>query len=178
MKHKIFNGLKQTYSNLGLSNEILQAQAEALEALGFVTDKNLATVIQGQKTFLTSLQSGIDRRVTDAVVKAGREALAKPESPTPPGSPASSSSGLTAEEVTQIVAKQIKPLAQAVRTIQTQTSAEKRNTEASTQAKQPALPDCFISILHLPTDTNLENYFKGVEQRLANIALGRNNNLG
>lgn len=70
MKEKIFQVLKLAYSNLGLSDEILQGQADALSALGLVTEDNLATVVQGQKTFLTSLQSGIDRRVTDAVNKA------------------------------------------------------------------------------------------------------------
>ena len=70
MKEKIFQALKLAYSNLGLSDEILQGQADALSALGLVTEDNLATVVQGQKTFLTSLQSGIDRRVTDAVNKA------------------------------------------------------------------------------------------------------------
>lgn len=48
----------------------MQGQAEALEATGLVTDDNLATIVQGQKAFLSSLQSGIDKRVTDAVNKA------------------------------------------------------------------------------------------------------------
>ncbi len=49
----------------------MQGQADALSALGLVTEDNLATVVQGaKKRFLTSLQSGIDRRVTDAVNKA------------------------------------------------------------------------------------------------------------
>lgn len=73
MKDKIFNSLKQNYSNLGLSDEILQGQAEALANTGFVTDDNLQTVIDGQKAFLASLQSGIDKRVTDAVNKAKGE---------------------------------------------------------------------------------------------------------
>lgn len=70
MKDKIFNSLKQNYSNLGLSDEILKGQAEALANTGFVTDENLQAVVDGQKTFLSSLQSGIDKRVTDAVNKA------------------------------------------------------------------------------------------------------------
>lgn len=41
-----------------------------MAAIGLVTDDNLATVVQGQKAFLASLQSGIDKRVTDAVNKA------------------------------------------------------------------------------------------------------------
>lgn len=73
MKDKIFNSLKQNYSNLGLSDEILKGQAEALANTGFVTDENLQAVVDGQKTFLSSLQSGIDERVTDAVNKAKGE---------------------------------------------------------------------------------------------------------
>lgn len=73
MKDKIFNLLKQTYLNLGLSDDILQGQAEALANTGLVTDDNLQAVIDGQKTFLSSLQSGIDKRVTDAVNKAKGE---------------------------------------------------------------------------------------------------------
>ena len=61
MKDKIFNSLKQNYSNLGLSDEILKGQAEALANTGFVTDENLQAVVDGQKTFLSSLQSGIDK---------------------------------------------------------------------------------------------------------------------
>ena len=70
MKEKIYQLLKQAYSNLGLSDDILQGHAEALDATGLVTDENLAAIVAAQKTFLSSLQSGIDKRVTDAVNKA------------------------------------------------------------------------------------------------------------
>lgn len=70
MKEKIFQLLKQAYSPLGLGDVILQAQAEALDALGFVTDENVSDVVAKQKTFLEGLQKGNDKRVTDAVAKA------------------------------------------------------------------------------------------------------------
>lgn len=70
MKEKIFNALKQAYSSLGLGDEILQGHAESLEATGLVTDENLNVVVSSQKTFLSSLQSGMDKRVTDAINKA------------------------------------------------------------------------------------------------------------
>lgn len=70
MKEKIFQALKQAYSNLGLSDDIFQGHSEALEATGLVTEDNLATIVAAQKAFLSSLQSGIDKRVTDAVNKA------------------------------------------------------------------------------------------------------------
>ncbi len=70
MKEKIFESLKREYSNLGLGDDILQGHAESLAATGFVTDENLNAVISSQKTFLSSLQSGMDKRVTDAINKA------------------------------------------------------------------------------------------------------------
>lgn len=70
MKEKIFNALKQEYKFLGLSDEILQGHANALAAIGLVTDENLSIVVSAQKDFLTGLQSGIDKRVTSAREKA------------------------------------------------------------------------------------------------------------
>lgn len=77
MKEKIFQKLKQGYSHLGLGDGVLLAHAEALNAMGLVTDENIETVIAAQKTFLENLQSENDRRVTDATAKA--RATAKKE---------------------------------------------------------------------------------------------------
>lgn len=51
MKEKIFNALKQEYKALGLSDEILQGHANALAAIGLVTDENLSAVVAAQKDF-------------------------------------------------------------------------------------------------------------------------------
>lgn len=59
MKQKILDGLKQKYSNLGLSNEILEGQAEMLSS--FATDDNLATIIEGQEKALKAIQSTNDK---------------------------------------------------------------------------------------------------------------------
>ena len=59
MKQKILDGLKQKYSNLGLSNEILEGQAEMLSS--FATDDNLATLIEGQEKALKAFQSASDK---------------------------------------------------------------------------------------------------------------------
>lgn len=40
MKEKIFNQLKQDFSKLGLSDEILQSVASSLDAMGLITDDN------------------------------------------------------------------------------------------------------------------------------------------
>lgn len=70
MKEKIFQKLKQGYSHLGLGDEVLQAHAESLAALGFVTDENIDNVVNAQKTFLEGLQKNYDKRVTSATAKA------------------------------------------------------------------------------------------------------------
>lgn len=74
MKEKLFQALKQAYSQLGLGDSILQAQADSLSALGFVTDENLQNVVSAQKDFLTSLQKTADKRVSDAIAKAKTDA--------------------------------------------------------------------------------------------------------
>ena len=65
MKEKIYNQLKQEYSRLGLSDELLQSVAASLEATGLVTDENLATVVKGQENMLKSYQSNFDKLRTE-----------------------------------------------------------------------------------------------------------------
>lgn len=70
MTKKIFEALKQAYKSLGLGDVVLQAQAEALNATGLVTDENLETIVASQKGWLESLQKSNDKRVADAINKA------------------------------------------------------------------------------------------------------------
>lgn len=74
MKEKIFQLLKREYAHLGLSDEILMAQAESLDGLGLVTDENLSTIVASQKTFLEKLQKANDGRVDEAVKTARSKA--------------------------------------------------------------------------------------------------------
>lgn len=76
MKEKIFQKLKQGFSNLGLGDEVLQAHAGSLAATGLVTDENIDNVVNAQKPFLESLQRNYDTRVTSATAKA-KEAAKK-----------------------------------------------------------------------------------------------------
>lgn len=69
MKDKILNALKQEYSYLGLGDNVLNAQAETLASLGFVTDENLDAVVKAQATGLKAVQAANDKRVADALAK-------------------------------------------------------------------------------------------------------------
>lgn len=70
MNKKLFTQLKQAYASLGLGDDFLQAQADALAVSGFVTDENLETIVTSQKAFLESVQKSNDKRVTEAVKKS------------------------------------------------------------------------------------------------------------
>lgn len=70
MKDKLFNALKQTYPQFGLSDEILKHHAAMLAATGVVNDENLATIVAGQKDYFQGLQAENDKRATTAVAKA------------------------------------------------------------------------------------------------------------
>jgi hypothetical protein len=73
MKDKIFAALKQEYSNLGLGDTLLQAQAESLANLGFVTDENLEAIVKAQANGLKAIQAANDKRVGDALAKSAKE---------------------------------------------------------------------------------------------------------
>lgn len=74
MKEKIFQKLKTKYSALGLGDEILMAHAGMLAAVGFVTDDNMDSVVDGQKDFLEGLQKANDKRATEAAKTAKENA--------------------------------------------------------------------------------------------------------
>ena len=74
MKDKIFQKLKTKYSSLGLGDEILLAHAEMLASVGFVTDDNMDSIVDGQKSFLEGLQKANDKRATEAAETAKKNA--------------------------------------------------------------------------------------------------------
>lgn len=65
MKEKIYNQLKQEFSKLGLSDELLQSVAASIDSTELVTDENLATVVKGQENMLKSYQSNLDKLRTE-----------------------------------------------------------------------------------------------------------------
>lgn len=74
MKEKIFQLLKTKFSSLGLGDEILQAHADMLASMGFVTEDNVETIVSGQEKFLKDLQKSNDKRATEAAETAKKNA--------------------------------------------------------------------------------------------------------
>lgn len=74
MRDKIFQKLKTKYSALGLGDEILLAHADMLANIGFVTDDNIDSIVDGQDKFLKDLQKANDKRATEAAETAKKNA--------------------------------------------------------------------------------------------------------
>ena len=166
MKTKIFNALKQAYSNLGLGDEVLQEHAGALVATGVITEENIATVVQGQKAFLSSIQTTLDKARTDRT-KADKEAKEKADREAAEAA-AKGVEPTQAEIIAKAVADAIKPFADKLTGFETQSATEKRTAEIMAKAKEYGVPDTFASKLGIPSDANLDDYFKGVKQDFVN----------
>lgn len=92
LKERMANKLKELYSNLGFSQEVLTSVTEsAIDGLS--SDVDDAAIESRAKAFggmLKSFQTNTERRVTEAVRKATDEKVkgGKPEEPTPSDEPA------------------------------------------------------------------------------------------
>lgn len=175
MKEKIFQALKLAYTNLGLSDEILQGHADALTVTGLVTDDNLATVVQGQKTFLSSLQSGIDKRVTDAVNKAkekgGEAASGGEQTKTQPNNEEPE----WFKQYKQQQEERFSSLQKENETFKAEKSRAERNTLISSKAKELGIPEWRMKEGFAITDemdeTAINTYLSGIKQNIVTAGL-------
>ena len=172
MKEKIFQALKLAYVNLGLSDEILQGQADALAAIGLVTDDNLATVVQGQKAFLASLQSGIDKRVTDAVNKAKEKEAAsggEQNKQQPNEEPE------WFKQYKQQQEERFSSLQEENETFKAEKLRAERNALISSKAKELGIPEWRMKEGFAITDemdeTAINTYLSGVKQNIVTLSL-------
>lgn len=170
MKDKIYQGLKQTFSaKYGVGDDIYLGVAESLASTGLVTDENLATVIQGQDATLKGHQANFDRwNSENSNYKKQIDELKKPN-PKYVEPTQGESKQVTAEDIATLVANAIKPYSDKVSEFKTNLVAERRSAEIATIAKGCGIPESFISRLNIPSDANLNDYFKGVQQDFANI---------
>lgn len=178
MKDKIFNLLKQTYSNLGLSDDILQGQAEALANTGLVTDDNLQAVVDGQKSFLSSLQSGIDKRVTDAVNKAKGEK--KEES--------AAGGGQTKTEpdfqklIDEAIAAKLSPIQEELNAYKAKDQQTARANMIASKAKELGIPEWRakegFAITPEMDEAAIGSYLAGIKQNIVTAGLESSNASG
>lgn len=166
MKDKIFNLLKQTYSSFGLSDDILQGQAEALANTGLVTDDNLQAVIDGQKPFLSSLQSGIDKRVTGAVNKAKAE---KKEGAADGGEQTKTEPDLQ-KLIEEAIAAKLSPIQEELNAYKAKEQQDARANMIASKAKELGIPEWRVkegfAISENMDETAVSSYLTNVKQNL------------
>lgn len=178
MKDKIFNLLKQSYSNFGLSDDILQGQAEALANTGLVTEDNLQTVVDGQKTFLSSLQSGIDKRVTDAVNKAKGE---KKEESAGGGEQKKNEPDLQ-KMIEEALATKLSPIQEELNAYKTREQQAARANMIASKAKELGIPEWRaregFAITPEMDEAAINSYLASVKQNIVTAGLESSNASG
>ena len=130
MNQKIFQKLKQSYSYIGLAENVLQMHADALAATGFVTEENIDEVVSKQKSYLEGLQKYNDTRVGEALKKAAEKATKDAEE----------KARLAAEEAARKKQEELeKNLPDSVKTFMEQVKADREaEKKAQEAAKQEA----------------------------------------
>ncbi len=178
MKDKIFNLLKQTYSSFGLSDDILQGQAEALANTGLVTDDNLQAVIDGQKPFLSSLQSGIDKRVTDAVNKAKAE---KKEDAAAGGEQTKTEPDLQ-KLIEEAIAAKLSPIQEELNAYKAKEQQGARANMIASKAKELGIPEWRakegFAITPEMDEAAITSYLASVKQNIVTAGLESSNTSG
>ena len=178
MKDKIFNLLKQTYSNFGLSDDILQGQAEAWANTGLVTDDNLQAVIDGQKPFLSSLQSGIDKRVTDAVNKAKAE---KKEDAAAGGEQTKTEPDLQ-KLIEEAIAAKLSPIQEELNAYKAKEQQGARANMIASKAKELGIPEWRakegFAITPEMDEAAIMSYLASVKQNIVTAGLESSNTSG
>lgn len=178
MKDKIFNLLKQTYSNFGLSDDILQGQAEAWANTGLVTDDNLQAVIDGQKPFLSSLQSGIDKRVTDAVNKAKAE---KKEDAAAGGEQTKTEPDLQ-KLIEEAIAAKLSPIQEELNAYKAKEQQGARANMIASKAKELGIPEWRakegFAITPEMDEAAITSYLASVKQNIVTAGLESSNTSG
>ena len=178
MKDKIFNLLKQTYSSFGLSDDILQGQAEALANTGLVTDDNLQAVIDGQKPFLSSLQSGIDKRVTDAVNKTKAE---KKEGTAAGGEQTKTEPDLQ-KLIEEAIAAKLSPIQEELNAYKAKEQQGARANMIASKAKELGIPEWRakegFAITPEMDEAAITSYLASVKQNIVTAGLESSNTSG
>ena len=197
MKNQLFSKLKQAYASLGLGDDFLQAQADSLAAMGFVTEENIESVVLSQKAFLESVQKTNDKRVTDAVKKANDAAAAKaaelqkqldelkktPPTPAPPPVADDFQAKFAAAQAPMLdtlkaLQEQVKTLQEEKKVFENKQAAAERQEKILAKAKELQIPQYRIdegfSISDTATDEEIGTYLTKVAGNIKTNSLPTN----
>lgn len=166
MKQKILSELKNKYAHLGLSKEALDGVASVLEKT-IKSEDEIETAVNGVEGMLKVFQSEADRERTNYnALKAAKEEIEKKlKEATPLTPPKEDSKPFDAEafkaEILDTLRKERESAAQDAE------KAAQRKADIAAKAKEYGIPEKLIGNLAIADDANVDDYFKGVKQTLA-----------
>lgn len=166
MKQKIISELKNKYAHLGLSKEALDGVASVLEKT-IKSEDEIETAVNGVEGMLKVFQSEADRERTNYnALKAAKEEIEKKlKEATPLTPPKEDSKPFDAEafkaEILDTLRKERESAAQDAE------KAAQRKADIAAKAKEYGIPEKLIGNLAIADDANVDDYFKGVKQTLA-----------
>lgn len=165
MKLKILSALKNKYSHLGLSREALDGVASVLEKT-IKSEDEIETAVSGVEGLLKVFQSEADKeRTIYNTLKAEKEEIEKKlkeATPTPPEDvPKPFDAEAFKAEILETMRKERESAAQ------NEQKAAQRKAEITAKAKEYGIPEKLIGSLAIADDANVDDYFKGVKQTLA-----------
>lgn len=176
MKDKILQGLKQSYANLGLSDEILEGQASTLAT--FATEENMATLIEGQKAVLTAIQSSGDKYRGELSNLRKQLEDAKKDKGNPQEQPTNTEPKETNEQYKALMDmfnskfEEIKQGYESkISEIQGQTLIEKRNADfqKTLEGIDPIIANALKSNFELNKSASDEDYNKFLESHVSQV---------
>lgn len=174
MEEKIYNALKNKFSNLGLGDKILRSQAAMLNGLGVVTDENLDTVIAGQEKTLKEFQSVADKSrnekksVEEKLAELQKKLAEKGGGDNPPPT---NNEPLTFESIKAMFAKEREEWeANAATAIEAEQAKQARVAKIIQTAKELGIPEWrqnegFV-ISDDADDETIKTYLTGIKQNI------------
>lgn len=153
----------------------MQGHAESLEATGLVTDENLNVIVSSQKTFLSSLQSGMDKRVTDAINKAKE----KKEEPAKGGEQDKNATDIQAL-IDAAIETKVAPLQQELNDYKAKEQQSARAAFIANKAKELGIPDWRqqegFAITDKMDEAAINSYLSSVKKNIVTAGLDEKGN--
>lgn len=166
MKQKILSALKNKYAHLGLSREALDGVASVLEKT-IKSDEEIETAVSGVEGMLKVFQSEADRERTNYnALKAAKEEIEKKlKEATPPTPPKEDPKPFDAEAFRAEILETVRNERESA--TQNEQKAAQRKAEITAKAKEYGIPETLIGNFAIADDANVDDFFKGVKQTLA-----------
>lgn len=166
MKQKILSALKNKYAHLGLSREALDGVASVLEKT-IKSDEEIETAVSGVEGMLKVFQSEADRERTNYnALKAAKEEIEKKlKEATPSTPPEEDPKPFDAEAFRAEILETMRK--ERENATQNEQKAAQRKAEITAKAKEYGIPETLIGNFAIADDANVDDFFKGVKQTLA-----------